>query len=350
MESKDGNKILEMQIPWTMLELENLYMFALRMGAYDVCDMVIDRIHEELHRSEKRLLRTEDGDIEAFNVLGFSTSFLNYISQHDAQGFELLTDIMVMKAGANQNMLEDLGVSSLHDDVKLTLIQKLESEKTSAVSGKNMMAVCATYHHHGSNGDCYKSAVLAGRTATGQVTSVRRASRPSGISKRKRTDLHVAQKRRRTTQLEENRKRQRRHYDEESEEEISSDTGPDSSDEQGDSRVVVHLPYEYTRNLPVVDYTPYYFDDTPTKRYKNILGADRFEGRALYRGEGMNQTADDLEVAHRKLTIVLEKMELFRQYGCDIDNLRVGQPKRRDSPQNEDDGDDRDDRSETEGL
>jgi hypothetical protein len=350
MESKDGNTILQFQIPWTMPELENLYMFALRMGAYDVCDMVIDRIHEELHRPEKRVLRTEDGDIETFNVLGFSASFLNYISQHDAQGFELFTDIIVMEAGANQDTLEHLGVSSLHDDVKLTLIKKFASEETSAANGKNTEMVCATYHHHDSDRGCHKSAALRRCMSNGTVTTVRTASRPNRVSKPKRTDQSAARKRHVTIQHEEDRKRQRRHYDEKSEQQVSSDTNPDSSsdsDEQGHTKVVVHLPSEYTLNLPIVDYTSDYFDHTPAKPYRDVVGADRSEGRALYRGEGMNQTADDIEVAHKKIALVLEKMELFRQFGYDIDNLRVVQPKgRKDSVRDEEDGDGWDDGSE----
>lgn len=145
------------QIQWSMQELEDLYLLAQRMGSPDVCDMIIDRIHKELHQQIPRLLHTEDGTTKRFNILGFSTAFREYLSEHDTQGCRFFTDILIMKSDTAFGLLNAFGLESWDVNMKEALMDRLEFGVMPMVGKQDAADICAEYHHHSSYEECYRT-------------------------------------------------------------------------------------------------------------------------------------------------------------------------------------------------
>lgn len=78
--------LLATKIEWSMKELKDLYMFAHAMEDSDVCDMVIDQIHEELHHPWYCLRRSTTGMKAAFKLLDISPAFVNSLSKYEKEG------------------------------------------------------------------------------------------------------------------------------------------------------------------------------------------------------------------------------------------------------------------------
>ncbi|KAL1800640.1 hypothetical protein ACET3X_000982 [Alternaria dauci] len=106
--------LLATEIEWSMDKLEDLYMFAHVMRAFDVCDMVIDRVYEELHHPQQNLRRSTTGVTAAFKLPDISPAFLNFLWRHDKKGFEFFTDILVMAAEDTLELLKTSGLGSWH--------------------------------------------------------------------------------------------------------------------------------------------------------------------------------------------------------------------------------------------
>lgn len=147
-------------IQWSIQELEDLYVFADTMGALAVCDMIIDRIYEELHRPQQRLIRTIDGMMEKCGFLRMSPAFMNLLSENDERAFNFFVGALAMKAEDTLQLLNISGLDSWYQRSKQALIAKLEINWASGANKSEPAAICPTYHHHWSPATgCYRSVV-----------------------------------------------------------------------------------------------------------------------------------------------------------------------------------------------
>lgn len=143
-------------IQWSMQELKELYEFALELRAWDVVDMVMDRMHAELHRPTPRMLETEDGERKAFDILDISPAFLKHLSKCDTEGTHFFIDILVMKGKAGWDHMYKYDMKLWTPKIKQMLIGKLVSYDP-MVSVRDADLICAEYHHHHAhNWACYK--------------------------------------------------------------------------------------------------------------------------------------------------------------------------------------------------
>jgi hypothetical protein len=146
------------EIQWSMQELKGLYEFARELRAWDVVDMVMDRIHAELHRPTPRILKNEDGHGKTFEILDFSPAFLEHLSKCDTQGTHFFADILVMQGKAGWDHMYKYDMDLWTPEIKQMLIGKLlEVSLDLMVSVWDADFICAEYHHHhGHNWACYK--------------------------------------------------------------------------------------------------------------------------------------------------------------------------------------------------
>ncbi|KAH5469355.1 hypothetical protein HBI22_032340 [Parastagonospora nodorum] len=146
------------EIQWSMQELKGLYEFARELRAWDVVDMVMDRMHAELHRPTPRILKNEDGHGKTFEILDFSPAFLEHLSKCDTQGTHFFTDILVMQGKAGWDHMYKYDMDLWTPAIKQMLIGKLlEVSLDPMVSVWDADFICAEYHHHHvHNWACYK--------------------------------------------------------------------------------------------------------------------------------------------------------------------------------------------------
>jgi hypothetical protein len=154
----DKGELRVTQIQWSMQELKDLYEFARTMGAWDVIDMVMDRIHVELHRAIPRTTINEFGEEKSFDVLDFTPEFLTHLAKvNDTLGLDFFTDVIVAKGQDGFNHLSKYGLEAWSENVKKLLIGKLQSPTNPMVSVTDADFICASFHHHHEhNWGCYK--------------------------------------------------------------------------------------------------------------------------------------------------------------------------------------------------
>lgn len=147
------------KIQWSMQELKDLYIFAEEMQAWDVVDMVTDRLHTELHRPYSRIFENEYGEKQLFDILDFSPGFMHHLAGHDPTGLDLFTDILVMKGQDGWQHLLKYGLRNWDYTIKQTLIQKLLDDHEPNVTVKDEEHICKHFHrHHEYDGYvCYKT-------------------------------------------------------------------------------------------------------------------------------------------------------------------------------------------------
>ncbi|CAN9102684.1 unnamed protein product [Alternaria sp. RS040] len=131
--------------------MEDLYMFAHTTVDSDVCDMVIDQVHEELHHLRYCPRHSTTGMKAAFKLLDISTAFLNLLSIYEKKGFEFFAEVLVTTVEDTLELLKTSGICSWRHQVKHTLIEKLESNGSSEASKNNTAAICPHYHHRQSS-------------------------------------------------------------------------------------------------------------------------------------------------------------------------------------------------------
>jgi hypothetical protein len=166
---RDGEPFLHVtQIQWSMQELVGLYGFAQQMGAGAVCDMVMDRLHEEIHRPISRTFRSEDGEIQTFSILHFESAFLDYLARTDEQGLNFFTDVLIMMKQAGWEMMAAHGFKGWNARVKKMVERKVKRGDAPSLESKDLDRTCKEFHHHHEKGEeCYKAqATLAGPLPT----------------------------------------------------------------------------------------------------------------------------------------------------------------------------------------
>jgi hypothetical protein len=55
-----------------------------------VCDMVLDRVVSEVQRTTARMMVSEEGEAENFNMLNFGSEFLQHLAEQDDRGWSSL--------------------------------------------------------------------------------------------------------------------------------------------------------------------------------------------------------------------------------------------------------------------
>jgi hypothetical protein len=150
--------LLSTRIQWSMQELRDLYLLARQLGADDVCDIILDRWHEEFHRDVHRTTVEESGDTKTFDMLDFDSDFLNYLASEDLRALEFFTDVLVLTKEAGWNVIDAHGLKGWDKTVKQMLVEKLQSEKIPSLATKDLKKICQTFHHHHGNtsGECYR--------------------------------------------------------------------------------------------------------------------------------------------------------------------------------------------------
>jgi hypothetical protein len=307
LSNDDDRKFIGTQIQWSMQELEDLYMFAHRLGAPEVCDMVVDRWYEEMHRPTKRLLCTAEGGITHFDILGFSAAFLNYVCQDDEFMFDFFTDILIMKGEDGMRVLKAFGLNAWHNDVKLMLIAKLETGEVPPVSKNDMGAVCSTYHHHGTEHGYYKSKVPFEPLVFDPELHEISVSKPVV-------------------------KRSKRH---EQGEYISSSDPSDSSDDEELNYVGIELDSEYCKTRELFKDAPSHYEHH-TDAYTCVRPKPKIAartptvlldgmGRPLYEDDALNvgKKNEGDDVVRTKWDIVFRKMKEFSDCGYSFKDILV---------------------------
>ncbi|KAH6872734.1 hypothetical protein BKA58DRAFT_420089 [Alternaria rosae] len=344
-------------IQWSIQELEDLYVFADTMGALAVCDMIIDRIYEELHRPQQRLIRTIDGMLEKFGFLRMSPAFMNLLSENDERAFDFFVGALAMKAEDTLELLNISGLDSWYHRSKQALISKLEIDWASGANKSEPAAICPTYHRHLSPATgCYRSVVatapLVSKSNVAQQSArtsrtfqkrpepyQRKDSRDEEMKKETWAKKLTLQKIDREANKVHGRglvefeaeqtkvqKVQQEPYDDGEEYNDSSDS-PHSSDDEDGNVVIVHLPRVYSRARDLFRNSPGSYAEP--SEYTQIASdltharvAARSGGGLNYSGEGMNLFKDTAEIQRKKVAIVQGQLQVFRDSGYDPDNLQ----------------------------
>ncbi|KAJ4352595.1 hypothetical protein N0V95_004100 [Ascochyta clinopodiicola] len=131
---------------WTMPELEDLYVLAISVGAFDVCDMVIDFWHKEMRRPNQRVVQDEFGDTTVFSILDFGPEFLNFLQENDVKGFYFFLNVLIMHGQAGYDLLRSMQLGNWHTKVKKTLTSAIKSGRTIDLVTISPKFVCFSEH------------------------------------------------------------------------------------------------------------------------------------------------------------------------------------------------------------
>lgn len=136
--------------PWTTDHLEDLYVFALCMGAWGVCDLVLDRWVEEVERRVPRVLQDEFGDEFVFDALEFGPEFLAFLKANDPKGYAFFLHLLAGEGRKGWERLDGIGLWYWPKDVKEDLLEIVRGEEEGiGVKGLSKEDLCARFHHHG---------------------------------------------------------------------------------------------------------------------------------------------------------------------------------------------------------
>jgi len=318
--------------------------------------MIIDRVYEELHRPQQRLIPTIDGTMEKFGFIRMSPAFMNLLSENDTRAFNFFVGALAMKAEDTLKLLKISGLDHWYHKSKQALITKLEIEWASGASKSESAAICPTYHHHWSPATgCYRSVVStaplvsksnAAKQSTPTSRTIQKQPEPYQRKDRKKEEKEKAWAKkvafqkidreankahgRGLAKLEAEQARlqkvQQELHDEDKEYSDSSDSSH-SSDDEDVNVIVVHLPRVYSRTRDLFRNSPGSYAEP--SQYTVIASdltharlAARGGGGLNYSGEGMNLSKDTAEIQRKKVAIVEGQLQMFRDSGYDPDNLQ----------------------------
>ncbi|KZM20310.1 uncharacterized protein EKO05_0006979 [Ascochyta rabiei] len=147
---------------WTMPELEDLCVFAISVGAPDICDMVIDFWHKEMQGPEQRVVHNEFGDAHVFSILDFEPEFLNFLLKNNVRGFKFFLNVLIMHGQTGPDLLCDMHLRNWHTKVKNALISIMKSSHAIDLVATPPEIICDLFHHHDSEEHtrCYKRQTL----------------------------------------------------------------------------------------------------------------------------------------------------------------------------------------------
>ncbi|KAH6644712.1 hypothetical protein C7974DRAFT_440254 [Boeremia exigua] len=134
---------------WNTSELEDLYVFAGSVGAWGVCDLVLDRWSEELRRPEARQVLNEWGDVEAFDVLGFGPEFMSFLQANDGKGFAFFGSVLVGAGQEGWDRMGAVGLAGWCRETKEALVEMVREGRVVDLRNASRDAVCKAFHHRG---------------------------------------------------------------------------------------------------------------------------------------------------------------------------------------------------------
>lgn len=279
---------------WTLSDLEDLYVFAVIMGAQEVCDLVMDQWVEELRRPEPRMIRNEHGEVEVFDLLGFGPEFLGFLHANDEQGFKFFLSVLVTHGSAGWALLCDTCLGNWHEDVKKALIETIQEGRAVDLVAASREIVCVKFHHHGSEAGwrCYKCPAL-GTPLPPKTKEARPAQAPTPWTRNLRR--------------------------------FCDDVG---LDEDGDDDI---LQLTVPGFLCVHDRHPRDDDIDSDLVYSRACTIDRLrqhrndyiDERMRYANPKFNAHHDTVEVCEQKLRMVREKLALFKEKGIKLSEEEV---------------------------
>ncbi|KAI4955246.1 hypothetical protein J4E91_001104 [Alternaria rosae] len=296
-------------IQWSIQELEDLYVFADTMGALAVCDMIIDRIYEELHRPQQRLIRTIDGMMEKFGLLRMSPAFMNLLSENDERAFDFFVGALAIKA---EDTLELLNISG-HDMAMAPLVSKSNVAQQSARTSRTFQKRPEPYQRKDRRDEEMKKETWAKKLTLPKIDREANKLHGHGLVEFEAEQTKV-------------QKVQQEPYDDGEEYNDSSDS-PNSSDDEDGNVVIVHLPRVYSRARDLFRNSPGSYAEP--SEYTQIASdltharvAARSGGGLNYSGEGMNLFKDTAEIQRKKVAIVQGQLQVFRDSGYQPNSLQ----------------------------
>lgn len=279
---------------WSMSELRDLYVLAVSMDAPQICDMIIDRWHGELQRSEPREVQDEFGDTGTFSMLDFGPEWLNFLLQNDERGLSFFLNVLITHGQAGYDLLCDMNLGNYHNDVKKALISTIENGLTIDLAAASPEIVCSRFHHHDAENvlGCYKQQTLHPLRTEALQTDLAKgpASRPNVLD--------------------------------------HSCDHMDSDEEDGHQTLqitVSDFPWVHNR------YPQHGEDDEIPSDYEYI--PDRLrqyrnahqEGRIHYSNPVFNAHHDSEEVCKEKIRLVKEAVQSFRDAGIDLGDAEMNE-------------------------
>lgn len=328
---QDGGSVLKaLPTPWTMKELCDLYALAKVMGAEEVCDMVLDRWLEELHRPTPRVTCNEVGEREVFNILDVAPEFISFLSQHnDTSALNYLAEIVAGKGVAGYRMLHTHGLACWSKSWKRDIIRKLEEKELSTVVLNDAQAICKTFHHHRDEEECYKVQALT----SASVVAHKMAENPEGVQAAVSEDEYVywwernapARPARQVAAINRKSKRTTGEEDKAADaERIAKRKKFRALKEKEDAMtsIMLHLPSFISdpEDTTDGDDEDEYQNPSSPPAYTRPIVEDRF----LYGNKKMDESKKDFgDMADRKLALVKKKLAEWREQGIDVDNVHA---------------------------
>lgn len=133
---------------WSMAELEDLYVLAVTLGAGAVCDVIMDRLVEELRRGKPRIVVDEFAGARYFDVLDIGPELLNFLWQNDEKGFTFFANGLSSHGTKGYAKMDELHLANWHEGVKKNLIQMMEDGSVIDLFSASPPTVCEKFHHH----------------------------------------------------------------------------------------------------------------------------------------------------------------------------------------------------------
>lgn len=164
---------------WSMVELEDLYVFAVTLGAVEVCDLVMDRWVEELRRPEPRVVIDEFGEARCFDTLDFGSEFLNFLMVNDRKGLQFFINVLISHGLTGFERMEDTHLANWHDSVKKALIKAMEDGSAIDLFSASHTTICERLHHHSPEGFTSRLPGVPPQPKTKAATAPKTPARPT---------------------------------------------------------------------------------------------------------------------------------------------------------------------------
>ena len=291
---------------WSMSELEDLYVFAVTVGAGAVCDMVINRWIEEMRCVEPRIIQDEFGEDQIFNILDFGPELLSFLAQNDEQGSRFFLNVLIAHGEAGWVTIRDAHLGNWHEKVKKSLVEMMQNGQVIDLFSASQEIICQAFHHQGSENE--KTCFTDGKPPQPIIIAAPPAQRPLPGS-----------------------------YD---------NTDLDSeNEEEGDvfQIKIPDFPNTHTRHpLPSLSCS----DPISRSMYtymENKYRSTPLDNRIQYHNPKFNTHHDTAEVCLDKIRMVREKLALFKKEGIEVGDEEVEKALGVTGDEEQDDKDDSED-------
>lgn len=131
---------------WSMAELEDLYVLAVTLGAGVVCDLIVDRLVEDLRRPQPRLVIDEFGEARYFDTLDIGPELLNFLWLNDKKGFTFFANVLFSHGSKGYARMAETHLANWHEGVKKVLIQTMKDRNVIDLFSATPSTL-RTFHH-----------------------------------------------------------------------------------------------------------------------------------------------------------------------------------------------------------